>query len=280
MLLPIMKVTVVSLAAGLIAVLVAIHALREQRTARIELAALRERAQQSSDQLLRLETENATLRKENAALASQLPNPNDLARLRADAAELRRLRAQASSTPPRAQIRKLADVPPAPPPDGETTAPLTLDGTVRLSFGETMVSGGWQSQSAGKRIFTLLTPTRLDDGNVMVAARFAEVPEAAVETLGLKELRTEVRAAERYSTFSPEAGAELVRALTQTTGVDVLTSPRLVTRSGSEATISIGGHADGEGISMKLTPEVQPGGDSVDMRMKVVLPPPKAKIEP
>lgn len=114
----------------------------------------------------------------------------------------------------------------------------------------------------------------------MVAARFAEVPEAAVETLGLKELRTEVRAAERYSTFSPEAGAELVCALTQTTGVDVLTSPRLVTRSGSEATISIGGHADGEGISMKLTPEVQPGGDSVDMRMKVVLPPPKAKIEP
>lgn len=111
MLLPFMKVTVVSLAAGLIAVLVAIHALREQRTARIELAALRERAQQSSDQLLRLETENATLRKENAALASQLPNPNDLARLRADAAELRRLRAQASSTPPRAQIRKLADVP-------------------------------------------------------------------------------------------------------------------------------------------------------------------------
>ncbi len=275
-----MRVTAISLVIGLVAVFVAINAVREQRTARNELAALRERAQQAGDQLIRLEAENTTQRKEIAALASHVPNPNDLAKLRADAAELRRLRAQSSSTPPRAQIRKLADVPPPPPPVDDSSAPLTLDATVRLSFGETMVSGGWQSQSAGKRIFTLLTPTRLDDGNVVIAARFVEVPEAAVETLGLKELRTEVRAAERYSTFSPEAGAELVRALTQTTGVDVLTSPRLVTRSGSEATISIGGQADGEGISVKLTPEVQLGGDSVDMRMKVVLPPPKAKPEP
>ncbi len=275
-----MRVTVISLVIGLVAVFVAINAVREQRIARNELAALHERSQQAGEHLIRLETENAALRKENAALTSQVPNPNDLAKLRADAAELRRLRAQSSSTPPRAQIRKLADVPPPPPPDGETTAPLTLDGTVRLSFGETMVSGGWQSQTAGKRIFTLLTPTRLDDGNVMVDALLVEVPEAAVETLGLKELRTEVRAAERYSAFSPEAGAELVRALTQTTGVDVLTSPRLVTPSGGEATISIGSETDGEGISIKLTPEVQPGGDSADMRMKVVLPPPRAKPEP
>lgn len=275
-----MRVTVISLVIGLVAVFVAIHAVREQRTARNELAALHERARQVADQSVRLEAENTTLRKENTALASQLPNPNDLAKLRADAAELRRLRAQASSTPPRAQIRTLAAGPTPPPPADDSSAPLTLDGTVRLSFGETMVSGGWQSQTSGKRIFTLLTPTRLEDGNVMVAARFAEVPEAAVETLGLKELRTEVRAAERYSTLSPEAGAELVRALTQTTGVDMLTSPRLVTRSGSEATISIGGQADGDEISIKLTPEVQPGGDSVDMRMKVVLPPPRAKPEP
>ena len=275
-----MRVTVISLLIGLVAVFVAINAVREQRMARNELAVLRERTQQAGTLLIRLETENTTLRKENAALTSQLPNPNDLAKLRADAAELRRLRAPSSSTTPRSHNRTTAEVPAPPPPAADSTNTLTLAGTVRLGFGETIVSGGWQSQSAGKRIFTLLTPTRLDDGNVMVAARFAEVPEIALETLELKDLSIEVRAAERYSTLSPEAGAELVRSLEQMTGVDVLTSPRLVTRPGSEATISSGNYPDTAGISITLTPQVQPGGNSLDMIMKVLLSQPKAKTEP
>ena len=277
-----MRVTVFSLVAGLIAVFVAITAVLDRRAARNELAALGEHARQAGDHLLRLETENATLRKENAALSSQLPNPRELAKLRAEAAELRRLRAQSSSLTPRGQNPKPADLSSPPPPVGDNAEPLTLDGTVRLNFGETIVSGGWLSQTAGKRTFALLTPTRLDDGHVMVAARLAEIPETALEMLGLKELNTEVRAAERYSTLSREAGAELVRALAQTTAVDVLTSPTIVTRSGSEATISIGGQPDAAGISITLTPQVQPGGTSLDMRMKVVLlpPPPAAKAAP
>ena len=266
-----MRVTVISLVIGLVAVFVASNAVREQRTSRNELAALGERTQQAGDHLIRLKAENTTLRKENAALTSQLPNPNDLAKLRADAAELRRLRAQSSSPTPHVQNLKPADLSPPAPPAGDSAEPLTLDGTVRLNFGETIVSGGWQSQSAGKRIFSLLTPTRLDDGNIVVAARFAEVPETALETLGLNEINTEIRAAERYSTLSPGAGAELVRSLEQMTGVDVLTSPRLVTRSGSEATISIGNHPNATGISITLTPHVQLGGASLDMTMKVVL---------
>lgn len=275
-----MRVTVISLVVGLVAVFVAINAVQEQRTARTELAALGERARQAGDHLTRLEAENATLRRENAALTSQQPNPSELAKLRAEAAELRRLRAQSSSLTPRAQNPEPADLSPPAPPAGDSAEPLTLDGTVRLNFGETIVSGGWQAQTAGKRIFTLLTPTRLDDGNVMFAVRLAEVPETALETLGLKDLSIEVRAAERYSTLSPEAGAELVRSLEQMTGVDVLTTPRLVTRPGSEATISIGNHPDTVGISITLTPQVQPGGNSLDMMMKVVLPPPRAKTAP
>ena len=265
-----MRVTVISLVVGLVAVFVAINAVQERRAARTELAALRERAQQAGDHLTRLEAENATLRRENAALTSQLPNPSELAKLRADAAELRRLRAQSSSLTPRAQNPKPADLSPPPPPVGDSAEPLTLDGTVRLNFGETIVSGGWQSQPADKRTFALLTLTRLDDGNVMVAARFAEVPETALETLGLKEISTEVRAAGRYYTLSPEAGAELARSLEQMDGVDVLTCPRLVTRPGSEATISIGNYPDSVGISITLTPQVQPGGASLEMTMKVV----------
>ncbi|MBI3876354.1 MAG: hypothetical protein HY300_10450, partial [Verrucomicrobia bacterium] len=166
-----MKATVIPLLIGLAAVFVAFNAVHERRAARNELSALRERARQANERLARLEVENTNLRRQNAYLASQLPNPGDLGKLRADATELRRLRGETSSIKSRAQAGKITDLPRTPQPAGDKTNTLTLDGTVRLNFGETVVSGGWSSPADGKRVFTLMTPTRDESGGVELVAR-------------------------------------------------------------------------------------------------------------
>ncbi|MBI3877569.1 MAG: hypothetical protein HY300_16690, partial [Verrucomicrobia bacterium] len=125
----------------------------------------------------------------------------------------------------------------------------------------------------------LMTPTRDESGGVELVARLVEVPESALETLGFNGLVTDARAAERFFTMSSDAAAELIRSLEQMAGVDLLTGPRIRTRPGGEAMISIGNNADTEEISIGFTPQVQPDGNSLDMTMKVRLPQPKAKTD-
>ncbi len=278
-----MKATMIPLVIGLVAVFVAFNAVHDRRAAQGELSALRERARLANERLARLEAENAVLRKHNAYLASQLPDPNDLAKLRADATELRRLRREVASTKPPSQTGKIASLPPAPQRANDEAKgnALTLDGTVRLDFGETVVSGGWHSATEGKRIFALMTPTRDQEngGGITLSAHFAEVPENMLETLGLKGLVTDAQAAERFTTFSHEQVVELLRAFDEAKDVDLLSSPRIVTRNGGEAVISIGNDADTEGVSIGFTPQVQPDGNGLDMTLKVRLPQPKAKTD-
>ena len=212
-----------------------------------------------------------------SANPAQLPNEIELARLRAAAADLQRLRAELART---GHSNILAAAQSAASNRIEPE-PFTLDGTVRLNFGETVLSGGW-SRTEGKRLFSLMTPTLEDGGHIMIAARLVEIPETAWETFGLKNLTSDTRAAEHFSTFTPELAANFMHLLEQMDGVAVLTSPRIVTNPGSEATISIGGNADTNeaGITLAFTPQIQPDGNSLDMAMKVRLPQPKAKNAP
>jgi len=150
-----------------------------------------------------------------------------------------------------------------------------MAGTVHLQAGETLITGGWELEP-GRRGFAFVSPQIQPDGNVLLEARLLALPEDAVATTGLSGLLTPERDAERYSVTEPETTRALFEAFEQTVGADFLSTPRLLTAPGNEATIQVGQTGAGEGIELHFRPHLQPNGSGLDLEMKaaLTLPPP------
>src|ERR1041384_2349696 len=167
------------------------------RALKEENAALRAEAARVTD----LEAEIAKLKQQNATLLAQVPNANELARLRADATALRRVqqdltRAQATAEAAKAAAQAAQAATPMTPPN--PPPPLAFRGTVRMSGGgETFITGGWAMED-GKRGYAFVTPIVGPNGEVTIEAKLLAVPENAVGPTGLGGFLTQERDAERY----------------------------------------------------------------------------------
>ena len=274
-----MKNTLLPLAVGLIAVFVAVKAVRDRNRLQSVLQSARDTARASASRADSMDVENEQLRKQVQLLKSLGVNEIELARLRADSTELKRLKTSPPKPAPVAVAP--AAITAAQKPPGAEGAGFTVDGTVRLSFGNMAVSGGWKLPE-NKRGFVMVTPTKDASGSVMLETRLVAMPETAVATLGLRKLLVEGFAAERFLVRAAGQGAEMLRWLDEAEGVDVLSGPRLLTRSGADATIQVQGNPElgQKGIRVGFLPTVQADGATLDLGIKIRLQPDDATNEP
>lgn len=241
--------------------------------------------------LLRLQRENSELRKEVAKLrevekkyseAAHGPlSPEELESLRQSKSELQRLRGQF------AVLRKqLQDSPekkndkPAPPPAEKDEPPVqtfTATASAQLKPDEIMVTGGW-SAHAGKSVWIIISPTIGDPkgvmpGQITLDHKIIEVPDTVARNLGLAELKTIQSNTTRHGVFDAQQTEVFWKQLEESDGVDVLSSPKVITLSGREAQVSalnstvIGGLQYQLGPTLEIIPTILDGGD---LSLKVV----------
>lgn len=204
----------------------------------------------------------------------------ELARLRNEVTRLRNEQRAAPSKSGVAPVRPAA-LSNTEAPQAAAPAITTLTATVsaNVGLGQALAVGGWAAPSPGRRIVGLLTPELHADspGSVMVTTRLMELPDAALEQLGLQGLRTDQQSSLSQGLLTAEQLKALVERAEKMDGVDVLTTPRVLTLSGRQAQVSVtqaqpnGTHT---GPVINLTPTLDATGTSVrlDVGLELNLP--------
>lgn len=250
-------VLVVALAIAAVAIFLLVREHQELQRLRTENAALR---QELADARALLE-ELDKLRRQNAALSTRAADPTELARLRADSAALRKLRAEAEKPKAPPAIAS-TNTPPPPPPA------LTAKGTAQLKVGESFITGGWLMDD-GKRGYALVTPVVQTgaDGQqtVMMESRLFAVPTEGLEAAGLAHITSDGRDADKYGVTDGAMTQNLFERLKKIQGVDVLSTPSIAVQPGKGATIQLGNSAGGGGLILKLQPNVNATRDGLDL---------------
>jgi hypothetical protein len=207
----------------------------------------------------RLEAENLHLRdaakksaglaEENARLANERIDPDELKRLRDGQADLLRLRGQMGQLRRELQTAQAAAAKAVTAP-AESISPVnqetnelpvdtfTANVTATIGWKQMLVTGGWQLPS-GKRGFVLLQPHVSEDGSVRVESRIFDVPDDLLAGLGLDQLRARDQAVVDGGILSVEDALALVKKLQKLEGVDLLTAPQVTTLNGRQAQISV-----------------------------------------
>ena len=238
----------------------------------------------------RLQRENADLRKEVAALkggknagsAKGEITPEELEKLRQAKSELIRLRGQYAVLRKMLQDgpEKKAEVPPPPPSAAPEEPPVhtyTTTASAQLKPDEIMVTGGW-STHAGKSVWIVISPTIGNPngtmpGQITLEHKIIEVPDQVASNLGLAELKTTQSKTSRHGVFDAQQTEVFWKQLEDSDGVDVLSSPKIITLSGREAQVSalsavvIGGMQYQLGPTLNIIPTALDGGE---LSLKVV----------
>ncbi len=116
---------------------------------------------------------------------------------------------------------------------------ITSRGKVRLQPGESAVLGYWEIDP-GMNGLAIVTPETTPEGNVKMTAKLLQLPDAAVSDAEAQDLFPDLFDLENYSAIGPDRLRELVSSLQRSRGVDMLTTPSLLSRPGHRARISIG----------------------------------------
>ncbi|MCX6899119.1 MAG: hypothetical protein NT105_10495 [Verrucomicrobia bacterium] len=154
-------------------------------------------------------------------------------------------------------------------------APFKTSLRVRLASGETVVAGGWAS-GPGRRTLALGTPViDAQSGQVTFSMQFIDAPEAVWDRLGLGKVQSDGRESSQSSTLAAGRLDAILNAARGESGVDMLSAPRIITRDGSAAQISIGQESNPAGmISVNITPKLTPDRSAVDLSLDAQLPTP------
>lgn len=116
---------------------------------------------------------------------------------------------------------------------------ISSRGKVRLKPGESAVLGYWEI-APGMNGMAIVTPETTPEGHVKMTAKLLHMPDAAVSDAEAHDLFPDLFDFENCSAIGPERLRELQTALQTTRGVDVLSTPALLSRPGQQASISIG----------------------------------------
>jgi hypothetical protein len=258
--------TILTGAAGLLLLAVVVWQHLQLKQLRDELRPLRQQGAQL-----------AALQAENERLAQRQIDAAELERLRAGHLELMRLRAEVGRLRAAAKAPREQPPPPSPAPAAdnlEEPPTLLLPPTQALVRNNmTLVTGGWLAPD-GRRGVVLVTP-QIDGDAGDTAAQISLSytlllgSEGALEKAGLGKLRSENATAHQTS-HSPTAVALLLRHLTDSGEVDVITAPRITALNGQQAQIAVGG-VGGLATQFDVLPRIVPGNDgpAVDLTLMI-----------
>jgi hypothetical protein len=106
--------------------------------------------------------------------------------------------------------------------------------------------------------------------------RIAEIPEEALVRLGLDSLKSDRKDTDRQMLLTGAEAESVLRALAETSGVDLLHTPKVTTLDGRQAQIRIAqnspaGEGPEVGPSVDFMPHVLPGGEALDLRLSAHL---------
>jgi len=207
--------------------------------------------------LQRSEAENKRLRDEgartfggqdvapkNAAIGEEREqDKSELLRLRGEVNGLRRALSMATNSASARSVARASSaetsVPePQPVKVFETTAEVVLQ------RGETLITGGWET-SPGRRTLVFASPVIVDaagnvdpSGNqIVVRTHFIEMPDAVLQSIDPHQSARHdglLRA-----TFDESRTQEVIKQLKNTTGVNILAAPAVITLNGRQAQVAI-----------------------------------------
>lgn len=276
-------VLAVAIAAGL-------NEVRKSSGLRAKLSAQQDEHALLADQLAQSNHAREESLRQAAALQSK--NQNDaaeLVRMRGEVARLRRQLAEVAAARPTP-----AALPAAPKPDSEPPEPLQIfvaNADARVPVGQTLAIGGWAT-AAGKRTIMLVKPTVVDEfgnattvealggrrGQIDLESHIFEMPEEILDKTisnlnlpGMGRLKTDAKATSSHSLFTSDEADLLLKTLKDTTGVELLSAPRVLTADGRQAVVSVTenkmveGREHALGPSLDVEPRIATDGSSVNL---------------
>jgi hypothetical protein len=216
----------------------------------------------------------------------------EVERARQSQAELLRLRGEVSQL--REQLKKEREARGAAEKNAAARASLqnvaerqavpveTFSATLRASLApqQTLVTGGWTLPN-GNRAIVFVEPALIDaSGNlaqpgeatqVVVQARFAEMPDEVLEHLNLQSMRTSGKESSAQTIMEPAQQQWLREQIEKSQGVNVLSAPRVVTMDGRQARIevtrsqTVDGTDYSVGPSLDVLPKISSDGRTLEM---------------
>ncbi len=204
---------------------------------------------------------------------------SELLRLRSEVAQLRRLLKEAAARS--AALSKATSITTT---NEEPVSPvITYVATTRapLSAKQTLVTGGWAT-TPGKRTLAFVTPEPLEGtadgkGQVSLQTIFVEAPDEVLTRLGFDKLKVDGKESDAQQILSNEKMQALLKLLGETSGVDVLSAPKVTTLDGRQAQVKVvdllpvGGVSYEVGPSIDIVPNISADGTLVDLSVSAQL---------
>lgn len=145
---------------------------------------------------------------------------------------------------------------------------IASKGKVRLKPGESAVLGYWEI-APGMNGMAIVTPETTPEGLVKMSAQMLHMPDAAVADADAHDLFPDLFDSENYSAIGPERLRELQSSLRNTRGVDMLSTPALVSHPGQQASISIGNLNEFMlSLGLQADPVVEDGGYDLSLDLQ------------
>ena len=164
------------------------------------------------------------------------------------------------SAPPPAKAEK--------PPAARKPLQITSKGKIRLKPGESAVLGYWEI-APGMNGMAIVTPETTPEGHVKMTAKLLHLSDDAVSDADAKDLFPDLFDFENYSSIDPERLRGLQSALQSTRGVDMLSTPALLSQPGQRAMISIGNSNESTlSLSLQADPVAEDGGYDLSLELQ------------
>ncbi len=194
-----------------------------------------------------LQAELDKLRDEKDRLAARVPSIDEVNAARRTLDEVQRLRSQIATLQKGASIQagKATDKAAMDAePDwneiaGRTIHQFTASAESQVKAGNTLVLGGWET-APGKTTFAMLTPTLSEDGaSITIESRFIDTPTEALKEMKLEWNRSGTNQTGALAELESDTAKAILERFTQLRGVDVLSSPKVLTGNGREARVEV-----------------------------------------
>lgn len=145
---------------------------------------------------------------------------------------------------------------------------IASKGKVRLKPGESAVLGYWEI-APGMNGMAIVTPETTPEGHVKMTAKLLHLSDAAVSDAEANDLFPDIFDFENYSAIGSERLRELQSSLQKTRGVDMLSTPAVVSHPGQQASISIGNSNDSMlSLGLRADPVAEDGGYDLSLDLQ------------
>jgi hypothetical protein len=154
------------------------------------------------------------------------------------------------------------------PPAAREPLQVTSKGKIRLKPGESAVLGYWEV-APGRNGMAIVTPETTPEGHVLMTAKLLRLSDAAVSEAEAQDLFPELFDFENFSAINAQRLRALQTQLQGARGVDLLSTPGVMTRPGQEASISIGNSNESTlSLSLQADPVADDGGYDLSLELQ------------